>query len=274
MKLIKRLCGVLGILFLIAFVFYSYRNYKVNEYMDNGITNAKNGQYEKAIECFNDVVKIDDDNKLAKKSIEEMKEYLLADDLYLKGKIDEAKEEVTDIIKSGVDWDKLREDIDELEEKIKKIENKEDETINRLEGNNIKEDLEEGEKSTEGIKNKLNELKEEKLTKDKALKLIEKEDSEFLKKLLSEKYYEEKPRIWCDLNDNGEKGKGLYNGINIFNLPIKNGAYIFYVNGDYTLGVYIVDKTTRDVYRMPNQGGGTGYLIKKDKIIKEYPAIK
>lgn len=250
MKLIKRLCGMLGILFLIAFVFYSYRNYKVNEYMDNGITNAKNGQYEKAIECFNNAIKIDDDNKLAKKSIEEMKEYLLADDLYLKGKIDEAKKGVTDIIKSGVDWDKLREDIDELEEKIKKIENKED------------------------IKNKLNELKEEKLTTDKALKLIEKEDSEFLKKLLSEKYYEEKPRIWCDLNDNGEKGKGLYNGINIFNLPIKNGAYIFYVNGDYTLGVYIVDKITKDVYRMPNQGGGIGYLIKKDKIIKEYPAIK
>lgn len=274
MKLVKRVVGVLCVLSLMIFIFYSYKNYKINSLMEEGITNVKNGQYEEAVNCFNNVIEMDDDNKLAKKSIEEIKEYLLADDLYLKGKIDAAKEEVKGILKSGIDWDKLKEDINSLEDKIINNSNKEDEIVNKVDGNKIKDDLEKSEKIVDDIKNELNSFKEEKITADKALELIKKEDGKYLKKLLSEKYYEEKPRIWCDLNDNGEKGKGLYNGINIFNLPIKNGAYIFYVNSDYTMGVYIVDKETKDVYRMPNQGGGTGYLIKKDKIIKEYPAVK
>lgn len=239
MKKVKRVIEFLGIVFLVAFVCYCYRYYKINSFMDTGIRNANNGQYEEAVECFNEVVKRDEDNKLAKKSIEEIKDYLLADDLYLKGKIEDANEVMLGIVKNGVDWSRLKEDMEVLEERI---------------NNKIEEQVQKKE-----------------ITSEEALKLIEENDGNFLNKLLIEPYYKIKPKIWCDLKDSGEEGKGLRNGINIFKLPIQE-AYIFYVDSDYTMAVYIVDKITGDVYRMPNQGGGVGYLMKRDKIIKEYPA--
>ncbi|WP_297634295.1 hypothetical protein [uncultured Clostridium sp.] len=241
MRKVKRTIEFLGIIFLLAFIFYSYRYYKINSFMDTGISNANSGEYEEAVECFNEVINRDKDNKLAKKSIEEIKDYLLADDLYLKGKIEEANKVILGIVKNGVDWNMLKEDIDALEEKI-------DDAVEK-------------------------QIQKKELTCEEGLKLIEENDGEFLDELLRETYYKVKPRIWCDLKDTGEEGKGLRNGINIFKLPIQE-AYIFYVDSDYTMAVYIVDKIERNVYRMPNQGGGVGYLMKKDKIIKEYPAVE
>ena len=121
---------------------------------------------------------------------------------------------------------------------------------------------EETKKPTEKIQEE--EIEEKELSAEEAKALIEKEDSEYLKRVNG--------TIKIDSDDDIESLMGAWG------IDIENETAYYFTNMDLSIpdcenGFYVVTAKSKKVYRGPHQGGVPMYLISNNNIVKEYQFI-
>lgn len=122
---------------------------------------------------------------------------------------------------------------------------------------------EETKKPTEKIQEEP--IEEKELSAEEAKALIEKEDSEYLKRVNG--------TIKIDSDDDIESLMGAWG------IDIENEKAYYFTNMDLSIpdcenGFYVVTAKSKKVYRGPHQGGVPMYLIENNTIVKQYEFIE
>lgn len=205
LKINKRLLLTIILIGVVSSVLFGCNSKEIKEKMEAGINNLNNGNYEEAESNFNDVLKLDKDNKEAEKIVSIITNYEDAKKSFENNDLNSANTFIEKIPSDYTNY-KIKDNIEELKndikvksDNIKKIDdelnninnlvinNKLDEAKNKITNINIKYATKEQKEKADKIVKQLNEKVEEHRKQEEARKIEEQKKIEQETKIKEEK---------------------------------------------------------------------------------------